>query len=226
MSYRSLDPMMPTGILDAARVISRAMEGKYILAAPWPSHHDRDEMQTKKLTTLFIGGLVISLLSPFITNGHFASQLVLFTLIFVLAALVALWAFSSYRIEKTTKSNQKIRPSRVLLGLAIILGIQIAAFPVIIKLEKHRVEKAKNFCEKHIPALRQYHAVRGQFPGALSLFQVQELKPGFLKGQKIYKKTDNGFIFKFRSPGPSAGGYVYYSEKDYWVRHDSWMPED
>ena len=217
---------MPIGIFGADRVFSRVMASKYILLAPWPSDHDRYYMQRKNLTTLFIGGLVISIFGPFITNGHFASQIVLFALIFVLSVLVALWAFNSYRIERATKTHPKIRPSRVLLGLAIILGIQIATFPVIIKLEKHRVETAKFFCERHIPALREYHAVRGQFPETISLFQVQELKPGFLKGQKIYKKTDAGFIFKFRSPGRFSGRHVYFSEKNHWVRLDSYMPED
>lgn len=182
-------------------------------------------MQRKIIHTLFVVGLVISISSPFITNGHFASQIILFALTFVLAVLVALWVFNLYRIERTTKISQKIRPSRVFLGLAIILGIQIAAFPVIIKWEKHRVQNAKNFCEQYIPALKEYHAARGQFPETISLFQLQELTPGFLEGQKIYTKADDGFIFKFRSPGRFAGGHVYYSDKEQWFVHDSWMPE-
>jgi hypothetical protein len=48
----------------------------------------------------------------------------------------------SYGIGKFTKYDLNIRPSKVLLSLAIILGVQIAALPVIIKVNNHRVQTA------------------------------------------------------------------------------------
>lgn len=141
----------------------------------------------KKITrTLFIIGLAISAFGPFMTNGHFLSQTILLDLTFIMAVMIALGVLILYGIGNFTKYKLKIRPAKVLLSLAVILGVQIAGLPVIIKVNKHRVQKAKKFCEKHIPALEEYYAVRGHYPETISLFQSQDIKPEFLEGQKIY----------------------------------------
>ena len=178
----------------------------------------------KIVRTLFIASLAISAFSPFMTNGNLVSQIAIIALTFVLAVMVALGCLILYGIGNFTKYNLKIRPHKVLLGLAVILGVQIAGLPVIIKVDNHRIKTAKNFCEKHIPAIHEYFAVRGQYPETISLFQIQALKPQFLEGQKVYQKTDDGFVFKFHSPARIAGDYVYRSHEDRWVFYDSGYP--
>lgn len=164
--------------------------------------------------------LAISIFSPFVTGGDFAHQaLVLASTVFVAAPFVLL-ALISYGIEKITKYNRKIRPSKVSLSLAIIFGIQLVSIPIIMAIESHRIKVAKVFCEKYISKLEEYHSVYGQYPETVSLFQLGDRKPEFLDGQKVYEKTEDGFIFTFETPGSFIGLYVYDSKKGKWCFHD------
>ena len=162
----------------------------------------------------------MSIFSPFITGGDFTYQIIILALAVFVAAPLALLSLISHGIEKITKYNRKIRPSKVSLSLAIIFGIQIVSLPIITTMESHRIKEAKIFCEKYISKLEEYRSVHGQYPETISLFQLGHIKPEFLDGQNIYERTKDGFIFTFCTPGMFIGLYVYDSKRRKWRFYD------
>ena len=177
-------------------------------------------MVKRTFITLFVISLAISIFSPFITGGDFTHQIIILALTVFVAAPLSLFALISYGIEKITKYNRKIRPSKVSLGLAIIFAMQIVSLPIITTIESHRIKEAKAFCEKNISKLEEYHSVHGRYPETISLFQLGDIKPEFLERQKVYERTEDGFIFTFRTPGMFIGLYVYHSKKGKWRFYD------
>lgn len=172
-------------------------------------------MVKKLFIALFLISLAISIITPFLSGGDFQHFLILVLIVFVAMSFLLL-ALISYGIEKVTKYSRQVGPSKVLLSLAIIFGIQIVSLPVIRAIEYHRIEKAKIFCEKYISKLEEYHSVHGQYPETISLFQLSDKKPEFLDGQNLYHRTEDGFVFTFETPGSFIGFNLYDSKEGKW----------
>ncbi len=151
--------------------------------------------------------LIALLLLYNVLTGMVAVLLTPAMLLFLIA--VPLWLLARHKGWKFAQGR-----SFLLGGLGLTLMPLYASFATTLWIGGYQSKQAEAFCENLIPQLEAYRAEQGRYPQSLSVIQMPEQLPYYLReASQFYTGTQTSYEFAYSAPWVISPGYTFYDSQ-------------